>query len=496
MSDAIIAIDGLSITTPTGRPLVRDGAFRLGRGEVALLVGASGSGKSTIINALSGLLDAEGDHEGWSIAGRVTAAGRVYDLAVERCNVGGLVFQNNALLDDLNAVGNTRIAADHLGTVDPRISGLIARLLHDIDPRQPIASCSGGQKQRLAIARTLLADRDVLLFDEPNSGLDKLATHQLGQLIRELCHEMGRPALIVAHHVDDLLPLADRVLFLDTRDATLRELPPDADQVYAALLGPGGAGEPPPAPAAYPPWTLTPRPPWRWQLHYLNEYFWILCFSPLLLGYVMLGAAIIGFVSIWFGFNYDALGDFIRSIVHDDALMGIGFIEMTVVVPLIAALLMVASNNAIITADLGNRSLSSQFRAMSNLGIPVRRYIAVAIALNMLLAGLLLTAISEAVAAFVSYHVWELIFPDQPFELWRENFFREFLRNQKTLTVHATWTVIKVTMTSATATAVALAIGLKRKKSVISINQAIARSIIFGASATLLIHAFLAVLQF
>jgi len=489
----IIAIEGLSIATPAGRTLVKNASFSLGAGEVVLLVGASGSGKSTIINALSGLLDGDGD--AWQVSGHVRLAKQTFDLSVECCNVGGLVFQNDALFDDLTAGGNTRITADHIGTVDPRIADLIARLLHDIDPHQNIASCSGGQRQRVAIARTLLANRDVLLFDEPNSGLDKLAAKRLGHLIRQLCHQMGKPALIVAHHVDDLLPLADRVLFLDSERRTLRELPPDAAQVEAAVLGDFGGAEVADGTPNYE-WKLRPRPGLRWLLHYLNEYFWILCASPLLLGYVMLGAAIVGFVSIWFGFNYDALGDFIRSVVHDDALMGIGFIEMSVVVPLISSLLMVVCNNAIITADLGNRALSSQFRAMSNLGIPVRRYITIAVVVNMLVAGMLLTVASEAVASYTSYHVWSLIFTDQPFELWRENFFREFLRSPRALVIHGSWTAFKVVSTSIVATAIALFIGSRHKDSIISINHAIAKSIIFGASATLLIHAFSAVLQF
>ncbi|MBX9634601.1 MAG: ATP-binding cassette domain-containing protein [Magnetospirillum sp.] len=492
-ANAAIALNGLTITTPAGRVLVKDANFALGAGEVVLLVGPSGSGKSTIINALSGLLGCDGDH--WRVSGTVHLEGRVHDLAKESCNVGGLVFQNNALFDDLTAGGNAHITADHVGRLDARIAQLIMELLHDVDPDQSVASCSGGQRQRVAIARTLLADRKVLLFDEPNSGLDKMAARRLASLIRQLCHQMGRPALIVAHHVDDLLPLADRVLFLDPTRCKLSELPADRATVESALLGAASDDDMQPEARSFP-WKLKPRSRWRWMSHYLGEYFWILCASPLLLGYVVLGAMIVGFVSVWFGFNYDALGSFIRSIVHDDALMGIGFIEMTVVVPLISCLLMVACNNAIITADLGNRALSSQFRAMSNLGIPARRYIFLSIAVNMTIAGLLLTAASMAVASFTSYHVWRLIFIGQPFELWMENFFREFLRSDRALLVHGGWTLFKVVATSVAATTTALAIGATRKESVISINHAIARSIVFGASATLIIHAVVAVLQF
>ena len=506
-SPPVFAIEGLTLITPAGKILVDNTDLALGTAEVALLVGPSGSGKSTFIKLLSGLLRDDGDP--WQVQGVLRHGGQVYDLARDRCDIGGLVFQNYALFDDLTVAANLGIALDHADSSDPALIGHTLGLLADIDPNQTVASSSGGQRQRIAIARTLLANRPLLLFDEPNSGLDPYTAQRLGILIRDLCRRMGRPALIVAHHVDDLLPLVDTVYLLDTHTHTLRAVPVDREAVDAALLALGQAEETPPGPPPSAPllgqphpqansnWErqLTPHSPPRWFFRYLQEYFWILWGSPLMLLYIFAGAAIVGFVIMWFGFNYDLLGNAVRSFVHDDALKGIGFIEANIGVPLIACILMVARNNAIITADLGNRVLSDQFLAMHNLHIPGRRYIVAAIMLNTLVGGLVLVAASLAIAGWTSFHTWQIVFPDQPFELWQENFFHTLLSGSKAW-IRLGWVIVKVLLSSACGAWLAIHAGLARKDSVIAVNYAIARSIVLGVTVTLIIHAGIAVLVY
>jgi ABC-type transporter Mla maintaining outer membrane lipid asymmetry permease subunit MlaE len=211
--------------------------------------------------------------------------------------------------------------------------------------------------------------------------------------------------------------------------------------------------------------------------------------------YIFAGAAIVGFVTMWFGFNYDLLGDTVRSFVHDDALIGIGFVQANIGVPLITCILMVARNNAIITADLGNRVLSSQFLAMHNLHIPGRAYIITAIMLNTLIGGLVLVVASLAIAGWTSFHTWQIVFPDQPLELWQEHFFHTLLSGSKAWK-RLWWVVLKVLLSSACGAWLAVRAGLARKGSVIAVNYAIARSIVLGVTATLIIHAGVAVLVY
>ena len=500
----VLSIEGLTLVTPTGKTLVQNASLTLGEAELALLVGPSGSGKSSLIKLLSGLL--EDQEAAWHIQGALHHRGRRFNLARDRCDVGGLVFQNYALFDDLSAAENLGIALDHADRPDSRLVEHLLDLLADIEPEQSVAASSGGQRQRLAIARTLLANRPLLLFDEPNSGLDPYSAQRLGVLIRDLCRRMDRPALIVAHHVDDLLPLVDTVYLLDTRTQALRRLPVDREAVDQALLALGReleeADHPAPLPAAHPRlaqdrWRrFAERRSQRWFLRYLNEYFWILWASPLMLLYIFAGAAIVGFVTLWFGFNYDLLGDVVRSFVHDESLAGIGFVQSNIAVPLIACILIVARNNAIITADMGSRMLSAQFLAMHNLHIPGRRYLTAAILLNTLFGSLVLVGASLAVSGWTSLQTWQLLFPGQPFELWQENFFRRLLEDPAHWARNMGWVVLKVVLSSAAGAWLAIRAGLSRKDSVIAVNYAIARSIVLGVTVTLFIHAAIAVAIF
>ncbi|SMH35464.1 ABC-type multidrug transport system, ATPase component [Azospirillum lipoferum] len=504
MASDDILIENLTIDRPGGGRVLNDTTLRIRAGEVVLLIGPSGGGKSTLVKLLGGLLEVgEG---GWTVGGRLRHGDRGIDLATERSDIGGIVFQEHALFDDLSAMENLRIAADHAPGRHPAPMGDAQGLLADIGPDKRIASCSGGQRQRLAIARTVLADRPVLLFDEPNSGLDVVSARRLGELIRGLCRGMGKPALIVAHHVKDLLPIADRVLLLDTRGRRLVEVPPDADLVEAELLKtdsgdaiPAAAIRPqgqPPAAVAGNPWPATIRRRSRahWFLRYLAEYFWALCVSPLMLIYMGMGALIMGFVSMWFGFNYNSFGGFLKSVLHDETLTGVGLVQGTIAVPLISSILFVARNNAIIAADIGNRVLSSQFKAMENLRIPARGYIFTAIILNMVVGSGLLLLVSLAVASWGSMETWHLLFPQQHRELWQEHFFRKLLTEGLTPSPKMGWVLLKVALSGLLAGGIAIAIGMGRKDSVIAINTAIAQSIIAGVTVTLLVHALVSVL--
>lgn len=492
-----IVIENLTIERPGGGRVLNDTTLRIRASEVVLLIGPSGGGKSTLVKLLGGLL--ETGEGGWTVTGRLRHGDRVIDLATERSDIGGIVFQEHALFDDLSAMENLGIAADHAPGTHPALMGDAKALLADIGPDKRIASCSGGQRQRLAIARTVLADRPVLLFDEPNSGLDVVSARRLGELIRGLCRGMGKPALIVAHHVKDLLPIADRVLLLDTRGRRLVEVPPDADHVEAELLKTDSTDIPaaPSAVAAAPnPWpeAIRRRSRAHWFLRYLAEYFWALCVSPLMLIYMGMGALIMGFVSMWFGFNYNSFGGFLKSVLHDETLVGVGLVQATVAVPLISSILFVARNNAIIAADIGNRVLSSQFKAMENLRIPARGYIFTAIILNMVVGSGLLLAVSLAVASWGSMETWHLLFPQQHRELWQDHFFRKLLDNGLTPSPKMGWVLLKVALSSLLAGCIAIAIGMGRKDSVIAINTAIAQSIIAGVTVTLLVHALVSVL--
>lgn len=504
MSGLVLSVRDLTITTPHGVDLVRRAHFEVGARELVLIIGPSGSGKTSIINTLCGLVD-ERDGE-WQIEGKLSYGERVVDLSTSRSDMCGLVFQGNALFDDLSAGENVKIAADHAPkSAHHYDAGPIMSLLADIRPEQPIASCSGGQKQRIAIARTLIAGHPILILDEPNSGLDIISSRRLAGIIKDICTERGTPVLIAAHHVDDLLPLADKVLLLDTRSRTVRQVAPDMGAIERAMKGLDVEGEVAlsaaesgtPAPEASA-WRRSMRGghPLRWFARYFAEYFWVLCASPFMLAYLGLGGAILGFVSMWFGFNYHSFGGYLKSILHDETLAGIGFVQTTISVPLIASILVVARNSAVICADLGNRTLSAQLPAMRNLAIPGLRYLVVSIFVANTLSLSLLTVAALATASWAALQTWQVFFPDQPVEFWQENYFRRLIEAGPALYAQLGWVGAKIALSSLLGSGAAILIGLRPKLSVVSINNAIAKAIVIGVSLTLLSHAFFAILQF
>jgi ABC-type multidrug transport system ATPase subunit/ABC-type transporter Mla maintaining outer membrane lipid asymmetry permease subunit MlaE len=492
----VLSVNGLSITTPAGVTLVEDASFAVRRGDVVLLIGPSGSGKTSIVNLLCGLLERSDGR--WRIGGQIASDGRIIDLARETSDLCGLVFQGSALFDDLTAGENLRIAADHARSYNELLAESVTSLIPDVQPGKSVAASSGGQRQRIAIARTLLSGRPILVLDEPNSGLDIKSSRRLAGLVKDICKESGKPAIIVAHHVEDLLPLADQVLLVDTRRRTIRTLAVDMETIEREMMALEVGADLAAGEGALSPWQGRLRQRWagRWFMRYFVEYFWVLVASPFMLAYLGLGGMILGFVSIWFGFHYNSFGGYLKSILHDETLAGLGFVQTTVAVPLIASILVNARNSAIITADLSNRVLSSQLKAMRNLNIPALRYLLVSIFLNNLLAIVLLTLAALTTASWAALQTWWLFFPDQPFEFWQENYFRRLIEGGPTLIMDVAWVLAKMVLGSTLATLAAVLIGLRRKTSVVSINNAIAEAIVIGVLITLMAHALVAVLQF
>ncbi len=499
-----LVVEQLSIVRPDGRPLVNDVSLRIGSGELVLLVGPSGCGKSTLLLLLGGLLEIETDN--WEVTGRLACGNREIDLTTSHDGVGGVVFQNYALFDELDARDNLRIALDHAPPGTAGLTDQLAGMLADIDPEHAISACSGGQRQRLAIVRTVLANQPVLLFDEPNSGLDIISSRRLVALIRDLCRTMGKPALIAVHHYEELLPLADRVLVMDPRIARINILPPQAETVEKALQqaagqesaapdGPAsGADAAPPGAASV--WRLEhpARSRSGWFLRYVAEYLWLLCASPVMLLYIAAGAGITGFVTIWFGFNYYSYGGLLKSMLHDETVIGLGAVQCRVAIPLICTLLFVARNCAVIAADVGNRVLTSQFRALTNLQVPGRTYVFAAILSSVVIGALLLQCLALLIGAWAAQETWHLVFPTQYRALFRTLYFRNVLTHDGWPMFGMIWVFCKAGLSALLAAVAAILVALGPKPSSQAVNQSVANAIVAGVIIALLVHAGISVL--
>jgi ABC-type multidrug transport system ATPase subunit len=222
------SIEICDLTVKAGeRTLLESASCMFPAGEVILLLGCSGVGKSVLLRILAGLIDET--HEGIQYNGRMTfisSDGNRRRVA-DGSNAVSVVFQNFALLDELSPIQNVQIALDHAQKKNTSDASRAASLLADlrVPTDRPTAVLSGGQQQRLAIARAIAPRSDIVLYDEPTSGLDARTAQQVADLIRETQQRYQRTSILVTHDYETLSRIADRIILLDHTKLQLIELP-------------------------------------------------------------------------------------------------------------------------------------------------------------------------------------------------------------------------------------------------------------------------------
>ncbi len=186
-------------------------------GEVVAILGPNGAGKSSLLSMISGALRPD--------TGQIVLDGRALvdverDLWVPAYRRGVVMLAQQALLfPHLSAVANVAFGPRSRGIGRKPAQELAMKWLADVDAaefadRRP-AQLSGGQAQRIAIARALAADPALLLLDEPMAALDVEVAPALRQLLRKVLRDNGRTALLVTHDLIDALALADRVVVIE-----------------------------------------------------------------------------------------------------------------------------------------------------------------------------------------------------------------------------------------------------------------------------------------
>lgn len=196
-----------------GRTILRDVSLQVPQGSITAVLGPSGSGKSTLLAALTGeLRPAQGEI---TLFGRPIPAGN-RELLEMRKSVG-VLLQGNGLLTDLTVGENvalplrthTRLPVavrDRLVQMKLHAVGLLSA--GDAWPRE----LSGGMARRVALARALALDPPLMIYDEPLTGLDPIASGVIMSLIQRLNHSLGLTSIIVSHHVHETLPICDQVI--------------------------------------------------------------------------------------------------------------------------------------------------------------------------------------------------------------------------------------------------------------------------------------------
>ncbi|MEZ4240433.1 MAG: ATP-binding cassette domain-containing protein [Myxococcota bacterium] len=197
-----------------GPLVVLDGvSFDVARGATTSIIGPSGSGKSVLLKHIVGLLRPDAGHV-WVGDIDMAAATEAQKQSVRKRF--GMLFQGGALFEDLSAGDNVvfplryhtslsaserrRVAEEKLALVD----------LPDLYDR-PTPALSGGQRKRVALARAIVLEPEVVLFDEPNSGLDPLTSSTIDELILRMKDALGITFLVITHDIVQALRISDTV---------------------------------------------------------------------------------------------------------------------------------------------------------------------------------------------------------------------------------------------------------------------------------------------
>ncbi len=199
-----------------GKPVLKGMELAVDKGEVMFIIGTSGVGKSVTIKHLIGLLRLDAG-EIWFDGRRVDQL-KERELAPLRKRIG-MVFQSSTLFDSMTLAENVALPLRKHGKLRERAALEEARkrlaqvYMAEYADRYP-AELSDGMRKRAAIARTLALSPEVVLFDEPTTGLDPVSARRVDRLIRELATTLGVTAIVVSHDPPSIFGIADRVAFL------------------------------------------------------------------------------------------------------------------------------------------------------------------------------------------------------------------------------------------------------------------------------------------
>lgn len=200
-------------------PALTDISFALNKGEFVSIVGPSGCGKSTLLSLISGLLEPE--------KGLIKINGKY--LKESTTNVG-YMLQHDELFEWRTIYNNVILGLEIQHMLTARTRERAHDLLDLYGLRQFESShpseLSGGMRQRAALIRTLVLEPDLLLLDEPFSALDYQTRLTVGNDIGQIIRKEGKSALLVTHDLSEAISLADRVIILSGRPATIKQTIP------------------------------------------------------------------------------------------------------------------------------------------------------------------------------------------------------------------------------------------------------------------------------
>jgi len=240
---AVIEIERVSLAFD--RPILEDVSFAAFPGETLVIVGESGTGKSTLLKLILRLLQPD--------TGRVYVKGRdiaplSFTEALEVRQQMGMVFQSAALFDSMTVFENVAYPLrEHTHLDDDEIEDRVRQKLEFVDlvPDEVMeklpAELSGGMKKRVGIARGMANNAEIMLYDEPTSGLDPLTTGTITRLIMKLQRELNVTSIVVSHDIRSAFRMGSHIALLGERTirffGTPEEMAGSDDRYIRDFLG-------------------------------------------------------------------------------------------------------------------------------------------------------------------------------------------------------------------------------------------------------------------
>ena len=217
MAEPALLVELRNVTFSYGeRVILRDVSLQVPRGKVTALMGASGGGKTTVLRLIGGQQRAQQGQvlfDGQDVG----AMAREQLYAMRRRM--GMLFQFGALFTDMSVFENVAFPLrEHTDLPDELVRDIVLMKLHavglrgarDLMPSQ----ISGGMARRVALARAIVLDPELVMYDEPFAGLDPISLGTAAQLIRRLNDAMGLTTILVSHDLDETFRVADHVIIL------------------------------------------------------------------------------------------------------------------------------------------------------------------------------------------------------------------------------------------------------------------------------------------
>ena len=210
----MVTLEHVSKSYSAGIPALNDVSLNIDEGEFVFIVGDSGSGKSTLIKLL--LKELEPTEGTITINGKNLSRIRRRQIPKFRRNIG-VVFQDFRLLKDRNVYDNVAFAQKVIGETNRNIRRRVPQMLSMVGLAPKYRSfpkqLSGGEQQRVSIARALAKNPKLLLCDEPTGALDYNTGKSILKLLQNMCRERGMTVIVITHN-QALAPMADRLIHI------------------------------------------------------------------------------------------------------------------------------------------------------------------------------------------------------------------------------------------------------------------------------------------